>query len=109
MWSQVKVMSPKKREKIPTDQNKFPASNGFANPLPPSRECHKYASCVMAFEGAEDVASCRFAKSFICCKKMRILVKCTKDDMTVNLSDAPMASMVMARLPVCLESLNQTK
>ena len=24
------------------------------------RECHKYASCVMSFEGAEDLASCRW-------------------------------------------------
>ena len=41
--------------------------------------------------------------------KMSILVNCTIDDMTVNLSDAPMASMVMARLPVCLENRSQTK
>ena len=88
MWSQVTEMSP---------QNVF-----FSNSLPPSRECHKYASCVMAFEGAEDVASCRFAKSFLLQEKNKI-------DMTVNLSDAPMASMVMARPPVCLESPNQTK
>ena len=24
------------------------------------RECHKYASCIMTFEGAEDLATCRF-------------------------------------------------
>ena len=29
MWSQVTEMSPQKSETIPTDQNKFPASNGF--------------------------------------------------------------------------------
>ena len=69
MWSQVTEMSPQKSETIPTDQNKFPASNGFPNSLPPSRECHKYASCVMAFEGAEDVASCRFSKSFFVARK----------------------------------------
>ena len=66
MWSQVTVMSPQKSETIPT---KTDSQNYFSNSLPPSRECHKYASCVMAFEGAEDVASCRFSKSFICCKK----------------------------------------
>ena len=44
----------------PGDPKENPGWKSFPNFS--FRECHKYASCIMTFEGAEDLASCRSTK-----------------------------------------------